>query len=75
MECQRLTVLHIRESIGGIVTSFQREHIGRRKSKRGKRYAGCDIMKMSVHTTSVECQPYFALRHGESRGLHDDIKP
>jgi len=55
--------------------SFQSERIGRRESDKGKLYARCHILKMSVNGPSMECQRFLALHHGKSRGLRDAIRP
>jgi hypothetical protein len=74
-EWTQFTVLHIQQSIGGIVKSFHSEHIGRQKSENGKQYANYHILRMPVNVTSMERPLFLALHHGQSGWLYNDIQP
>jgi len=72
-ECQQLLVLHIRQSMGAIVTYCQRECIGGRYSRKGKWHARCHILKMSIKGKWMECQRCLPLHLGISIGLRGQI--
>jgi len=52
-ECQRILVLHIRQSMGRMVTSFQTVHSGRRYHGNGKCHGHCHIRKRSINRVST----------------------
>jgi len=52
-ECQQFYILHIQQSMGCIIPSFQSECIGRRYCKKSEWLGRCHILKMNVNGAST----------------------